>query len=158
MLTYHVFPPDTRVPQGFLQTPTHYLPVMDIHGTSDHTVPANASSSKSAYALSTDGWYYEITGNIASQWFVGLLCGLFLFFSFKISKIQTRHKLYIRTQYLLIDHMSKSLSTTYYLHHYMHRAQANGCSSSKLAPYTPAGISSSTISKNQLVGLRWRSV
>lgn len=82
---------------GFLQTPTHYLPVMDIHGTSDHTVPANASSSKGAYALSSDGWYYEITGNIASQW-----------------------------------------------------AQANGCSSSKLAPYTPAGISSSTISKNQL--------
>lgn len=69
----YVFPTDTRVPKGFLQAPSSHVPVMDIHGTSDHTVPGNASSASSAFALSSDGWYYEITGNIASQWCVPLL-------------------------------------------------------------------------------------
>ena len=56
--------------KGFLQSPTSKVPVMDIHGTSDKTVPGNASSASAKYALSADGWYYEITGNIASQWCV----------------------------------------------------------------------------------------
>merc|ERR1719174_790362 len=47
---------------GFLQSPTSKVPVMDIHGTSDKTVPGNASSASAKYALSSDGWYYTITG------------------------------------------------------------------------------------------------
>merc|ERR1719247_3758747 len=59
---------------GFLQSPTSKVPVMDIHGTSDHTVPGNASSASAKFALSSDGWYYEITGNIASKWAVANGC------------------------------------------------------------------------------------
>jgi len=43
--------------RGFLEAPSVGVPVLDIHGKSDHTVPANVS-------LSADGYYYTPTDEI----------------------------------------------------------------------------------------------
>merc|ERR1712232_1260476 len=43
--------------KGFLQGPTTSVPLIDIHGTKDTTVPANKS-------LSGDGYYYTTTSEI----------------------------------------------------------------------------------------------
>jgi len=43
--------------RGYLQSPTTCVPVLDLHGSRDYTVPANASKG-SEYARGA-GWYYE---------------------------------------------------------------------------------------------------
>lgn len=43
--------------RGFNMVPTSGVPVLDLHGTKDTTVPANKS-------LSSDGWYYTTTDEI----------------------------------------------------------------------------------------------
>eukprot|EP00404_Azadinium_spinosum_P044852 CAMPEP_0180814812 /NCGR_PEP_ID=MMETSP1038_2-20121128/67268_1 /TAXON_ID=632150 /ORGANISM="Azadinium spinosum, Strain 3D9" /LENGTH=92 /DNA_ID=CAMNT_0022856495 /DNA_START=10 /DNA_END=285 /DNA_ORIENTATION=+ len=47
--------------RGFKQVPTVPLPVMDIHGDRDQTVPANST-------VSNNGWYYVVTADIFSGW------------------------------------------------------------------------------------------
>lgn len=47
--------------KGFLQGPTTSVPLIDIHGTKDTTVPANKS-------LSGDGYYYTTVADIFSTW------------------------------------------------------------------------------------------
>lgn len=47
--------------KGFLQGPTSAIPLIDIHGTKDTTVPANTS-------LSGDGYYYTTVADIFSVW------------------------------------------------------------------------------------------
>merc|ERR1719265_2037831 len=43
--------------QGFCESPAQKVPVLDLHGSKDKTVPANVS-------LSADGYYYTITKDI----------------------------------------------------------------------------------------------
>jgi hypothetical protein len=47
--------------KGFLMAPSNELPVLDIHGSNDRTVPANTS-------LSSDGYYYTTTADIFKVW------------------------------------------------------------------------------------------
>lgn len=47
--------------KGFLQGPTAPVPLIDIHGTRDTTVPANVS-------LSGDGYYYTTVSDIFAVW------------------------------------------------------------------------------------------
>jgi len=47
--------------QGFLQSPSSCVPLMDIHGTTDTTVPSNTTRS-------ADGWLYTVTSDIMEAW------------------------------------------------------------------------------------------
>eukprot|EP00118_Oscarella_pearsei_P027056 m.310717 g.310717 ORF g.310717 m.310717 type:complete len:351 (+) comp54070_c0_seq1:110-1162(+) len=58
---------------GFLEAPDseYGMPVIDIHGTQDTTVPANLTSYNKVgdqYPLSSDGWYYTQVSDIFKEW------------------------------------------------------------------------------------------
>lgn len=52
---------------GYAQAPPMPVPVMDIHGTEDTSIPANGT-------LSSDGYYYTKTVDIAANWSVANGC------------------------------------------------------------------------------------
>ena len=60
--------------RGFLDSPNPLfgVPMMDVHGSNDLTVPANLTSFNMgddvSYPLSADGWYYTQIQEITSAW------------------------------------------------------------------------------------------
>eukprot|EP00750_Incisomonas_marina_P017298 INCI20211.1.p1 GENE.INCI20211.1~~INCI20211.1.p1 ORF type:complete len:398 (+),score=42.11 INCI20211.1:113-1306(+) len=66
--------------RGFLDSPDPMfgMPLMDVHGDSDFTVPANLTAynvgEDTTYPLSADGWYYTQVADIMSAWRVSNAC------------------------------------------------------------------------------------
>mmetsp|Transcript_2623 Transcript_2623/g.4177 ORF Transcript_2623/g.4177 Transcript_2623/m.4177 type:complete len:565 (+) Transcript_2623:59-1753(+) len=69
-----IAPVSATFTHGFIGTPKYPMPIFDVVGSQDHTVPVNRTNNLSNYALSSDGWRYEPLENVFELWAQANLC------------------------------------------------------------------------------------